>query len=162
MPPRTKVPQRTNIGAVRHWMALLLPLAVVAGNIGLFLVTSSLIVSGSFGFSHHWLFLLHEVVLLAQVFLLKPPYLPVRTLASLSLLVLGVAIARLETIYLSHHLMQFSLAFIAGIFLHLRLYSGRKNSWRRFNGGLAVFCAVVAVTSAVIALRYGIWWSFTV
>ena len=144
---------------IHSWIAPLIPFLVVAGNLGLFLVSASLIVSGAFGFSHHWLFLLHEAVLLAQVFLFRPPFLAVRTLTGLSLLVLGVAVARLETVYLSHHLMQFSLAFIAGIPLHLRLYAGRKNPIRHINGGLAILCAVVALVSAAIAWHYGIWWN---
>jgi len=146
---------------IRSRISPLIPFLMVAGNSGLFLVSASLIVSGTFGFTHHWLFLLHEVVLLAQVFLFKPPFLAVRTLTGLSLLVLGVAVARLETIYLSHHLMQFSLAFIAGAPLHLRLYAGRKNPMRRFNGGMAILCAVVALVSAAIAWQYGIWWGLT-
>jgi len=143
-------------------MALLVPLFVVAGNIGLFLVSSSLIISGTLGFSHHWLFPLHEAVLLLQVFLFRSPRIPIRAFTGLSLLVLGVAIARLETIHLSHHLMHFSLAFIAGLTLHYRLGAGRNNPLKRFNRGVAAICAAVAVVSAIIAVRYGIWWSFSV
>ena len=139
-------------------MALLVPLGVVAGNIGLFLATSSAIVFGFFGFSHHWLFPLHEAVLLLQVLLFRPPRIPVRALTGLSLLVLGVAAARLETIYLSHHLLQFSLSYLAGSAIHFSLYLDRKNPWMRINRGLAIFCAVASIVSVVIAWRHGIWW----
>ena len=99
--------------------------------------------------------------MLVQVFLLSPRQIPVRVLTLLSLLILGVAIARLETIYLSHHLMQFSMPFFAGLTLHYRLGAGRKNPWKHFNRGVAAICALVAFISAVIAIRYGIWWGLS-
>ncbi len=134
------------------------PPALVAGNLALFLLSSSLVTSGAVSVSHHWLFPFHEAVLLALAFAALPGGVPVRTTSSLSLLVLGIAAARWETVWLSRHGFHFALTFALAAALHGKLGLAPRTPWRGFNLGWALFSLAVAAASLAAALGRGLWW----
>jgi hypothetical protein len=131
--------------------------AVVAGNLAVFVFAATALTTGWVAVSHHWLFPFHMALLLAQAFLLSGP-LVVRPLAGISLHLLGIAIIRIETIWLAHHLVHFAVAFAGGAILHAVLSRRPGAPWRRFNLMFAILCAVTGLVSAVASVRQGIWW----
>ena len=142
---------------LKHRQPPVLPAAVVAGNLAVFLTAATAITMGGVTATHHWLFPFHEALLLAQSFILRRPW-AVRPLTGLSVLVLGIAAARIETIWLAHHGAHLSIAFASGAVLH-NVQAWRPGvPWRRFNRMFATVCAVTALVSAVAAIRQGIWW----
>ena len=141
---------------VRNWRAWL-PAGVLAGNLAAFLLSASGVLSGAVAVSHHWLMPFHEGLLYLQVVFLGPGA-PVRMLAFLSLLVLGISVARLETIFFSHHLLHLSLAWAIGVSLHRRLAALRAAPWGTFNGSFAVLAALWAGLTLVVAVSSGVWW----
>lgn len=100
-----------------------------------------------------------EGLILAQAEFLRDRALLI-TLLFLSAAVLAVSLIRIETIYLSRHMIHFSLAWTAGAIVHLRLRTASKESslFRRVNAVLAVLCAVAGGISFFLALRQDIWW----
>jgi len=137
-----------------------LPVGVVTGNLAVFQLSASCVLSGSVRLSHHWLFPFHEGLLLLKVFLLDRR-LPVRTLTVLSLLVLGISVARMETIYLSHHLIHLSMAWALGAAIHRRLAATRSSPWRAFNAPFAVVAAIWMMVTGVVAVTSEIWWGMS-
>lgn len=135
-----------------------LPFLIVAANVALAGVFAQLVITGIFPFSHHWIFPVMAAALVTQTFSF-PNGGPVVAFAVCSLLLLGVGVARLETITLSHHLIHFALAFGLCARLH-RILAGwpSPEAWRTANRRWAGFFAAVAVVAAVIAWRRGIWW----
>lgn len=135
----------------------------MAGNLAAFLLSASGVLSGAVAVSHHWLMPFHEGLLFLQVVVLGrsargAPGAPVRTLGFLSLVVLGISVARLETMFLSHHLIHLALAWAIGAFLHRRLAALRTAPWRTFNGSFAVLAALWAGLTLVVAVSSGVWW----
>lgn len=119
---------------------------------------AQLTVTGIFPFSHHWIFPVMALALLTQT-VTFPRGGPVAPFAVCSLLLLGVAVARLETIWLSHHLIHFALAFALCGVLH-RILAGWPSSanWQRANRSWAGLFLAVAAVAAFLAWRQGIWW----
>ena len=117
------------------------------------------IIAGLFPWSHHWIFPIMAGLLLAQTWLFKGRG-PVGSFVGLSLLLLGIAVARLPTIAASHHLILFSMAFALAAVLYWRLaaWAGPSSAWRVATRWCAMLYAVVAVASALLAWRLGIWW----
>ncbi len=134
------------------------PLWIIAGNLAAFCALSGYFLSARAAISHHWTFPLHEGLLLLQALALKGKGAR-ETVAGISLLILGISLARLETIYLSRHLFHFSLAWALAFLLHCKLGMGsQRGAFRNVNllwGGL---CAIAAIVSLYLALRQGIWW----
>ena len=132
----------------------------MAGNLAAFLLSASGVLSGAVAVSHHWLMPFHEGLLFLQVVVLGrgAPGAPVRTLGFLSLVVLGISVARLETIFLSHHLIHLALTWTIGAFLHRRLATLRAAPCRTFNGSFAVLAALWAGLTLVVAVSSGVWW----
>ncbi len=100
-----------------------------------------------------------ETALLVQANTLNSRRL-LKTLFFLSIAVLVVSLFRIETIYLSRHLIQFSLAWAVGGIVHLKLRKALCDSlpFRRINIILALLCALTALISALLAIRLGVWW----
>jgi hypothetical protein len=134
------------------------PLWVIAVNLAAFLASSSCFLSDKSVLSHHWIFPLHAGLIFAQGFLLRGRYMPA-TIACISFLLLGISLARLETIYLSHHLVHFSLAWAFAFGLHLRLgIRSGAGAFRNLNLLWAGLCGISAIASFFVAFRQGIWW----
>ncbi len=119
---------------------------------------AQLIVAGVFPFSHHWILPVMALALVLQTRLF-PRGGPVAPFVACSVLLLGVSVARLETITLSHHLIHFSMAFGLGAVLH-RILSRWPSSelWQRANRSWTGLFLAVALVSAFLAWRQGIWW----
>lgn len=135
-------------------------LAIAAANLLLFVVGSGFVLSGKAGFSHHWLIPFHEAALLGQVVVLGRRA-PARVFLVLSLLVLGVSVARMETIFLSHHLIHMSMAWGLAAALHRRLSLVSGAAAGKVNSSLAVLAAAWAVITLTAALLHGIWWGIS-
>jgi hypothetical protein len=130
---------------------------LVAANLAAFVGAATAFVAGAVPVSHHWLIPFHEFLLLAQAWLLPRP--PAVALTGLSLLVLGVAAARLETIWLSHHLIHFSMAYALAAPLHGMLAARVESpAWRAMQRRYAWGFLAVAAAAAAFAWRQGIWW----
>jgi len=139
----------------------LLPWLTIVGNLAAAIMLMQAIITGLFPFSHHWIFPGMAVILLAQSAGFRDRG-PVWPLASLSVLLLGIGVARLGTIIQSHHLVHLALAFGIGALHHACLASwGSPPAWRQANRRWAASLALVALTGAAIAWRQGIWWGLT-
>lgn len=135
-----------------------LPWLIVAANLAAAGGFAQLVITGIFPFSHHWIFPVMGVALIIQTRMF-PRGGPVAPFAGCSLLLLGVAVARLETIWLSHHLIHFALAFGLGAMLHAILSRWPSSLlWRLANRRWAALFSAVAVVAAWFAWRHGIWW----
>jgi hypothetical protein len=135
----------------------MLPTILVACNFGLFILSSWCILSGAVGVSHHWLFPFHEALVLAQAVLIRRAW-AVKALTGLSCLVLLLTGARIETIYLSHHLLQAAITWGLGSAVHLALSSRADSPWRHFNFRLGRSAPLVAGIAAILAVKQGVWW----
>lgn len=139
----------------------LLPWLTVAGNCAVAIMFMQAIITGLFPFSHHWIFPGMAAVLLAQsaVFRNRGPVWP---LTVLSVLLLGIGIARLRTIRESHHLIQLALAFGLCAAHHGCLARWvSPSSWRQANRRWAVSLGAVALAGALEAWREGLWWGLS-
>jgi len=136
---------------------LSLPAALVAANLGAFFLSAQTILSGTIGISHHWLFPFHEALLLVQAAVFRRAW-AVKPLAGLSWLIMLLTVARLETIYISHHAIHSALTYAIGAALHVMLGSVRDAPWRGFNRRFAAACAIGALGTAYAAWKQGIWW----
>lgn len=138
---------------------ILAPAWLIAGNLAFFCLVAAYLLSRSAILSHHWIFLILEAILFAQAELLRGRALQ-KTVFFLSAAVLSVSLFRIETIYLSRHLIHFSLAWAAGGILHFRLRRTLPDSllFSRINAILIWLCAVSAAISFILALHQGIWW----
>ncbi len=138
-----------------------LPAVIVAANLAAAIGWMQAIVTGLFPWSHHWIFPGIALQLLAQTFLFRRRG-PVAPFAGLATLLLAIAVARLPTITASHHLVHFAMAFGLTAALHWRMAAWESPpAWRRANRWWAGGYATVAVVSALIAWRLGIWWGIS-
>ncbi len=138
--------------APRVW----LPIMQIGANVAGAIVLMQAIISGVFPWSHHWFFPVMEAALLLQVLATRGRG---WALAACSLFVLLVAIARIETIHLSHHLIHFALTFGLAAGVHGRVArASAPGAWRSANRGWAAAFVGVALLAAVIAIRQGVWW----
>jgi hypothetical protein len=129
-----------------------------AGNIAVFVLSSWCVLSGAVDVSHHWLFPFHEALLLVQALLIRRAW-AVKVLTGLSCLVLLLTVARIETIYLSHHLIHAALAWGLGTGVHFALSARPDSSWRYFNYRLGRSAPLIAGMALVMAVRQGVWWN---
>jgi len=136
----------------------LVPWLTVAGNLALATMFMQAIITGLFPFSHHWIFPGMATVLLAQSAGFRDRG-PVWPLAALSLLLLGIGVARLRTIRESHHLVHLALAFGVCAAHHRCLARwASPPAWQTANRRWAASLAAVALAGAIAAWRQGIWW----
>jgi hypothetical protein len=136
----------------------LLPWLQVAGNLAVAAMAMQAIITGVFPFSHHWIIPFMAAVLLAQstLFFNRGPVWP---LAALSLFLLAIGVARLRTIWESHHLIHLAFAFALCAVHHQRLSAWASPPfWQMANRRWGVVFMVVAAWAAVLAWRQGIWW----
>lgn len=139
-------------------LARLLPALVFAANLAVAGVLAQLIISGIFPWSHHWIFPMMAALILAQTFGFRRTG-PVAGFVAADVVLLGTAAARLETIWLSHHLVHFALAYGIAAVTHVRLARWDAGpGWAQANRGWARTLAAVAVGAAYLAWRNGIWW----
>ncbi len=139
----------------------LLPWLTVAGNIGVAGMAMQAIITGIFPFSHHWIIPFMATVLFFQsvAFFNRGPVWP---LTGLSLFLLGIGVARLRTIWESHHLIHLALAFAICAAHHRRLSAWiSPPAWQAANRRWAATIAAVAVAAAMVAWRQGIWWGLS-
>lgn len=150
-------PQRLGVSGgapLTRWLPWVIVAANVAGAAGF----AQLVVTGLFPFSHHWIFPVMALALLVQTRMF-PGGGPVAPFVACSLLLLGVAVARLETIILSHHLIHFAMAFGLGAALHRALSRWPSTpAWATANRRWAGLFLAVAVVAAFLAWRQEIWW----
>ena len=145
--------------AVKPAAVRLFPFLVFAVNLAAAAVVAQLIIAGIFPWTHHWIFAILAAWLLLQS-LAFPRGGPVAGLVASSVLLFGVAVARLETITLSHHLIHFSIGFAVGALLHARMAVWPTSEpWRKANRSWAWSYLAIAVASALLAVRQGIWWN---
>jgi hypothetical protein len=136
----------------------LLPWLQVAGNLAVAAMAMQAVITGLFPYSHHWIFPFMAVVLLVQsaAFFNRGPVWP---LTSLSLFLLGIGVARLRTIWESHHLIHLAMAFGICAVHHHRLAGWASPSmWTQANRRWTTVFGVVAIWAAALAWRQGIWW----
>ena len=135
------------------------PAWLIAGNLAFFCLAAAYLLSRNAILSHHWIFLILEAAIFAQMELLRSRALQ-KTVFFLSAAVLSISLLRIETIYLSRHLIHFSFAWAAGGILHFRLRRALLDSlfFKRINAILILLCAVSAALSCILALHQGIWW----
>jgi hypothetical protein len=125
---------------------------LVALNLAFFLLSSWLLISGAVSLSHHWLFAFHEALLYAQAWVFKSAH-SIRALTVLSLLVFGIAAARLETILMARHTFHLAVALAFGSAVHGRLGVERGAPCRRFNLIFSALCLAAAIGLGVAARR---------
>lgn len=135
------------------------PAWLIAGNLAAFLLGATYFLSPEARLSHHWIMPLLEGLVLIQAALVRNQR-SLKALAVISAAILSVSLLRIETIYLSRHLIHFSLAWAVGGIAHLKLRTVLRDSrfFRQANTILALVSAFIAVTSCLLALRQGIWW----
>ncbi|UCG71016.1 MAG: hypothetical protein JSV09_08480 [Thermoplasmata archaeon] len=135
----------------------LAPAGIVAGNLALFLASSSWFLAGNPPLTHHWLLPFHEALLLGQARLLRKVWAGTG-LTITSLIILFVGLIRIESIYTAHHLIHFSITLALAAFLHEILRRRLTGAWKRLNGVLASACFLLAAVSTMAVVRREIWW----
>jgi len=136
----------------------LLPWLTIAGNVAAAVMAMQAIITGVFPYSHHWIFPGMAAMLLAQSAGFRDRG-PVWPLAALSVLLVGLGIARLRTIWESHHLVHLALALGLCAAHHERLSRwSAPPVWGEANRRWAASLGAAAVLAAALAWRQGIWW----
>lgn len=139
----------------------LLPWLTIAGNLAAATMGMQAIVTGLFPFSHHWILPAMAALLLAQSAGFRDRG-PVWPLTALSVLLVGIGVARLRTIWESHHLVHLALALGLCAAHHERLARWQAPpAWQEANRRWAASLGGAALLAAALAWRQGIWWGLS-